>query len=580
MQLFGEVSLDERNRWVIQCEPHVRARLKRVFASAPQSAADRILISNTPEHARDLEWFLERFPMRVVDRKALAAQARAHRKSEEAVDALLSARVAPTKVALAKPPREYQEQAAALLEIKKGYLLADDVGVGKTVSGICCLPGGKSLPAVVVVPAHLPRHWKEKLAEFVPDLRVHVIRTSQPYELVRKGRSGPRDLWTDRIPDVLIVSYHKLRGWAERLAQITQLVIFEECQQLRNPNSDIYRACQYLANASQRRLGLSATPIYGYGSEFFWVLDVLAPGALGTREEFVREWCSGFTGQEMIKDTARFSAYLHREGLMLRRTRKDVGRELPPIQKLIHTVDTDVDVLSKMEGGALELARVIVSRNEAFRGQKMQAAGEFDVLLRQATGVAKAPYVADFVRMLLESGEPVLLFGWHRAVYDIWRERLADFKPVLYTGSESPAMKAETERLFKSGERKLMVMSLRSGAGVDGLQHICRTAVVGELDWSPGVLEQCLGRLDRDGQTDSVAAYFLLSEHGADPVMVDVLGIKREQIEGVRNPHAAILERLEPAEAHVRKLAAAYLARHGEAEPSTGGPEGPPADLG
>src|SRR5579884_3848269 len=44
-------------------------------------------------------------------------------------------------------------------------------------------------------------------------------------------------------------------------------------------------------------------------------------------------------------------------------------------------------------------------------------------------------------------------------------------------------------------------MSLRSGAGLDGLQEDCTVGVFGELDWSPEQHRQCIGRLDRDGQT-------------------------------------------------------------------------------
>src|SRR3546814_13152758 len=74
--------------------------------------------------------------------------------------------------------------------------------------------------------------------------------------------------------------------------------------------------------------------------------------------------------------------------------------------------------------------------NERFRGEKMNAAGEFDALMRQATGVAKAPFVAEYVRLLCERGEKVVLFGWHREVYAIWQEKLQDLKPVLYPGSD------------------------------------------------------------------------------------------------------------------------------------------------
>jgi SNF2 family DNA or RNA helicase len=107
-------------------------------------------------------------------------------------------------------------------------------------------------------------------------------------------------------------------------------------------------------------------------------------------------------------------------------------------------------------------------------------------------------------------------------------------------------------------------MSLRSGAGVDGLQGHCHIAVFGELDWSPGVHEQCIGRVHRDGQNDPCVAYFLIAEDGADPVIADVLGVKREQIEGVRNPNHALIERLDTGENNIRRLAREFLAKRGE----------------
>ncbi len=69
-------------------------------------------------------------------------------------------------------------------------------------------------------------------------------------------------------------------------------------------------------------------------------------------------------------------------------------------------------------------------------------------MMRQATGIAKAPYVAEFVRMLVESGESVMLYGWHRDVYNIWLERLAEFNPVMYTGTEGPAAKERSKQAF------------------------------------------------------------------------------------------------------------------------------------
>lgn len=558
---YGEINF-KADRWHIKCEPQVAARIKRVFPKVSKQQQGVISISNNPENCRELEWFLQRFPMKVRAPEDLARGAAAHRDMEYRLAELLERRLPPLDVKLSGEPRAYQTESAQMLEIKSGLLNADDVGLGKTVTALvsCALP--ENLPAVIVCPPHMAAHWRKFTKQWLPRLDVHVIRHGRPYPLLKKRLQA--DLIPDRLPDVIIVSYHRLRGWAETLAEVARTVIFDECQQLRRNDTQIYIACQHLAAKMRRRLGLSATPIFNYGSEFYWVINVLQPLALGTRQEFVTEWCKGEgSDKAKIADPELFGSYLRREGIMIRRTRAQVGRELAAFTKIVHEIDTDADVLKNLTSDAIRLAQVILASNEQYRGEKMHAAGEFDNLMRQATGIAKAPYVAQFVRMLLESGERVVLFGWHRAVYSIWLEHLKDFGPVLYTGSESPTQKEAAVERFTKGGSRLFIMSLRSGAGVDGLQFCCRTVVFGELDWSPGVHEQCAGRVYRDGQPDPVVAYFMLSEEGADPIMSDVLGIKREQIEGVRNPGAVLVERVDTGENTIKALARTFLDRRG-----------------
>ncbi|MCQ4271028.1 DEAD/DEAH box helicase [Pseudomonas kuykendallii] len=570
---YGQVAFNGRT-WRITCEPQVRSRLKRVFPRVPQGAANHVDLVGSPENSRELLWFLQRYPMTMEAevQAALEHLAARHVEMEQSLAALVAGRLHLPAFELAKPPREYQRYAGAQVAIRGGLLVADDLGLGKTVTGMCPLAIPENLPAVVVYPAALPNHWPEKLAEFVPNLRVHHIRKGQPYPLIRQPRQRIIDLW-DTLPDVILVSYHKLRGWAETLAEIVQYAVFEECQQLRSPDSDIYRACCHLAEHARLRMGLTATPIYNYGSEFYHVVNPLIPDCLGGYDEFLREWCIGSPGEKpKLRDAEQFGTYLRREGIMLRRTRAEVGRELPALSKIPHEIESDSRVLENITGDAVALAKTILKANEAFSGEKMRAAGEFDRLVRQATGVAKAPYVAEFVRLLVESGQQVLLFGWHREVYGIWLEKLAAFNPVMYTGSESPKEKQAAKEAFIAGDSRVMLISLRAGAGIDGLQYGCSTVVFGELDWSPGVHEQCIGRVHRDGQAEPVQAFFLISDEGSDPIVSDVLGVKREQIEGVRNPGDNLVERRDIGENQLRQLAQRFLKEQGVAIPSTSEP--------
>lgn len=543
---YGRLWLDD-GKWKLQCEPHVAMFAKRIFHRIPRGQVGVLEMKNTPAVCRDLVWLMQRFALEVDQPAELKKGSKSHVDRIKRLDQIVDANYKPRSFEMAVAPREYQTRAAELYLAGGSLLLADEVGLGKTCSAICSLMDPATLPAVVVSLTHLPQQWQREIGRFAPDLKTHVIQAATPYELTKV--------------DVIIINYHKLAKWAEVLAYYCRSAIFDEIQELRSGQETLkWLAAKHIADAADFRIGLSATPIYNYGGEIFNLLEVLSPGSLGTFDEFALEWCEAAMDRKKarLKDPDAFGAWLKESHLMLRRTRRDVGRELPPLQTITHEVDCDEAELKKIEGKAGELAQIILSESAGARGQKMHASEEFTNVLRQATGIAKAPYVAEFVRMLLESGEPVVLYGWHRAVYEIWLEKLKDFRPSLFTGSESAGQKEESARRFISGDTDLMIVSLRSGAGLDGLQYRCRTVVFGELDWSPGVHEQCIGRVARDGQTDPVAAYFLLAEDGADPFIAGTLGLKRDQVEGIRGRDGVGPQRNDSAAA-LRSLARQYL---------------------
>lgn len=445
------------------------------------------------------------------------------------------------------------------LYITNGHLVTHN-----TASFITALCDRRLLPAVVVTLTHLPRQWKAEIERFAPGLNVHIVKQGKPYDMTARRGSDRQPSLISALPDVVLINYHKLAQWAETLGAVAKSVCFDEIQELRKDDSGKYRAAAHLVSRVPFKCGLSATPIYNMGGEIYSVLNCLFPGQLGTRDEFGTEWCGygSVNDKSKIKNAKAFSAYARESGMMLRRTRAEVGRELPEAQIVPQYIDADSAALDKVGASCAELARLILAGGpEGARGEKMRASEELSNMLRQATGIAKAPYVAEFVRLLLESGEKVVLYGWHRSVYDIWLDRLKDFKPALYTGSESIPQKEESKRRFIAGDTDLIIISLRSGAGLDGLQKVCRIVVFGELDWSPGVHEQNIGRVLRDGQPESVTAYYLLSDEGSDPTVSQVLGVKRQQVEGIRrNPgEEELVEKLQTDGAHIRKLAEQYL---------------------
>ncbi len=559
MRIFGKICLvppaditsPKAGRWRIQGDRHVITMLKRVFSGVEQWHISEVEMSNIPENCRDLLWFLDRYPMEVKDLEVMQAGARQHVATLDQLDEISAPKYKPQEYPLAIPLRDYQRVAVDLYLARGSLLLGDDIGIGKTAVAIGSFADPATLPAIVCTLAHLPRQWEKEIHRFMPSLTTHLIKKKSPYPLPEINGRGP---------DIIIINYHKLAGWSEVLCDYARSVVYDEVQELRREESKKYAAAMEISNSCDYRLGLTATPIYNYGGEYFNVNETISPGVLGTVGEFRRSWCGGAYNKITIRDPKAFGSYLRENHIMLRRTRQEVGREMPALSKVIHTVDSDSRELHKVKDSATELARIILDREKSSSQERYTASGRFDMIMRQVTGLSKAPYVADFVKILLETGEKIVLYGWHREVYSIWAHRLKEFNPIWYTGSESAVKKDTGVQKFIGGEAQLLLISLRAGAGLDGLQYSgCRTVVFGELDWSPGVHEQNIGRVCRDGQPEPVVAYYLVADDGADPFMVDVLGLKQEQVEGIRNPDDIFPERKGAPSKDISALAKAYL---------------------
>ena len=283
MKTYGRVALVSEN-WIVSAVPHAALRLKRVFESVGKDQHGKIAIPDTPGNSRDLLWFLDRYPMEIsdVDRQRLQDRAVFHRDQVLAIEQILARGDSDRAFPLAIPARDYQKVAADLTLTTGRLLIADDVGLGKSAMGICVATDPRARPMLVVTLTHLTRQWASEFSRFAPDLRVHVVKKGTPYPLdVRRGKPCPP-------PDVLIMNYQKLTGWADTLGGHIKGIVFDEAQELRHPGSLKYSAARHIAAETEVRCMTTATPIYNYGGEIYNLLSILAPADPLTAAETTR----------------------------------------------------------------------------------------------------------------------------------------------------------------------------------------------------------------------------------------------------------------------------------------------------
>lgn len=544
---YGAIERTETGWRVTDLEPHVAIKLKSIFPRLPKAARVPFDLTGGSSLGADLYWFMQRYPLRMSETDS--TRIREGKTLFETGQAEILAILSPDWKASPqvgfrhnRPPYRYQQQAAEMARQLGRLLIMDDVGLGKTVSALAAIAVPECLPAAVVCNTHLADQWLEDFIDPFTHLSAHIIKGTQPYKL------PPADIY--------IFKYSNIHGWVDYFNQAPfKSVVFDEMQELRTGTSTAKgRAAQALIEHTGVKIGLTGTPVYNYGSEIWQLCQFLDSGALGTWLEFIIEWCND---SRKVKDPKALGAYLREINLAIRRVEDDpeINRQMPPLNTIIHTIPYDEEVAAESEAIARQLAITVTQGSFHESGL---AAREFNALMRHTTGVAKARHVAAYVNILLRAGRKVLLAGWHRDVYDIWNAELAAWNPVMYTGSESPAAKKKSKKAFISGDSALMIISLRSGVGLDGLQEVCYTGVVGELDWSPQVHKQFFGRLRRPGQQHQVDGIYLIADGGADPTMVEVCGIKSSQSRGIIDPYLGVEQQFSDP-ARIKELAEAFL---------------------
>ncbi|MBR3503402.1 MAG: DEAD/DEAH box helicase [Clostridia bacterium] len=544
---FGTLSYNRRARcWTIKGEPCVTELAKRLFPGCDGRGRG---VARFTAHRRiigDLNWLMLRYPLEIKE----SDRERWGKALEEAREYAVARQRQLRAPQFAEPPQgrfegrlmPFQQQGLAFLLSSNRALLADEMGLGKTVQALAYLAATAGFPALVVVPAHLARNWARETERFLRlegGVRIHVIRGLTPYALPEA--------------DVYIIHYLLLRGWKDALPDLNfRTVIFDEIQELRRAGTEKYSAASLVSSAADNVIGLSGTPIYNHGGEIWNVVNILDFHFLGDWESFTREWCYGYSSNIVAKPEL-LGEYLREEGLMLRRTKRDVLRQLPPKRRLVQEIDWDDALYREMISPAFSRLRLLDEADESRRALIEDQISQDE---RQATGCAKAPYVCAFVRTLLDGGEKVLLFAHHHKVMDIYRKELKPYRPVFITGRETDAQKDAALNAFMLGKTDLCVISLRSASGLNLQRATC--VVFGELDWSPAVHSQAEDRAHRIGQEDSLLCYYLVSPKGSDQEMQQALGLKVSQFIGLMGDRTPTQDETwaqqSEARAHIRAL--------------------------
>lgn len=471
------------------------------------------------------------------ERAFIAAKAAVEQKTYQASCATWS------EFAVPLPPgvelKRFQKAGCEFMRDKASVLLADQMGLGKTVQAIgvynMLSEGGKFEPRTLIVcPASLKRNWAKELSKWALKARFGIA----------EGNTMPNT-------PVVIVNYDIVNRHKALLHEVVwDLVILDECQYLKNNQAQRTQALygyrfQPGLNA-KRKLALTGTPILNRPIEIFSTLKFLQPENWRDKHEFAKRYCDAtqtrfgwdYNGASNLEELQ----VRLRSSLMLRRLKKDVLRELPAKVRQVIEIDPDAagrrvlqkekalfgEVLSKQVKDTMteqeyrELIRVMQG------GQRVGF--EEMSTVRRENAEAKIPAVTDHLKDCLEQEDKVVVFAHHKSVV---QALAAEFgKEAVVVDGDTPLEKRQQNVEAFQGNPKVRLFIGNIIAAGTGLTLTAASHVVfAELDWVPGNVTQAEDRCHRIGQTASVLVQHLVLAGSIDAVMAKAIVQKQDVIE-------------------------------------------------
>lgn len=436
---------------------------------------------------------------------------------------------------------DYQAIAAAHVLAKKRYLIADEVGTGKT---ICTMPlidtmvqAGKR--TLILCPSAISRQWASEIKKFIGH---------DSHSIVKMPKQKRMDAYCNRDNQIIITTYESFRNDAPGLNCRFDCIVADEASKFKNKKSKIYGVLQNIK--SDYFLALSGTPIENGLENMFNILSIIHP-AFMTRKQFDNTYVNWeFNGFGRVptgyKNLSKFLMIVSE--FMIRRRKCDVAKEMPPV-----IVQNRIVELTTAQAFYARAIRKYARENDV-KGVLLvlnMVGNDVGLLdISQSTTIAemrlknllptKTEYepgnkIPAILELMEEIGDKqVLIFTQYKQM--AWKVANAmteaGYKTYVLTGDNKQSERDACIENMRRGDAQVLVATEIFGYGVN-LQFINYEINV-EIPYNPARLIQRYGRVDRQGSVGITTIINLLSED-IDERIWSIVESKMEVFENVVN---------------------------------------------
>lgn len=395
----------------------------------------------------------------------------------------------------------YQKVGVEFLRRAKRALLADDLGLGKSLMSLYALLSLGTTTNLILCPATLKLNWRNEF-----------IKHTDIEPLVIAGNSKKRrELW-QASSKFKIANYDLLAHDWNTLPKVWDGIIMDECVAVKTHKATRTKLVKKLK--SSVRFGLSGVPVENNLLEFHSIMEAIRPEILPTVSRFKHRYITyGLDGKPFAYKNL-FELHQLTSPFILRRKKEDVLKELPP--KILIDVPLELPPAHKRTYNILRDNFISWLRSQP-EGRwsnsvltqliKLRQFVEFPSLVGYNLSSPKLEWLLE----LFAEKRKIVVFSFFKESIKLLCEHFDS--PFILTGDVPSDMRLDIVNRFNVADSGVL---LSTDAGRFGLNIVGAYILVhfGHL-YNPASMEQRIGRLHRLGQEHEVMVF--------DPYFVDTI---------------------------------------------------------
>jgi SWI/SNF-related matrix-associated actin-dependent regulator 1 of chromatin subfamily A len=421
-----------------------------------------------------------------------------------------------------RPLLEHQKEAVKTLCENKKYILADDLGLGKTTSAVVASLESQSKKILVICPASLKINWKREIENY-SDKTISIV----------EGKK-----WEDA--DYVIINYdilknfHSLEKDVESIIRNSgfDLIIVDEAHAICNTQAQRTKLVNDIAKITDKVWLLTGTPVTSRPINYFNLLNLVDCNVAQNWMAYVRRYCNGYqfrAGNRKIWNVSGASnleeLYERTKPFVLRRLKNDV-LDLP--EKIITPV--------YMRLRSKEYEDVMGEYYEWYDkgGESNSLTMQFSKIakVRQIIANEKVAQTIELCENILDQDKKVIIFcnftDSLNAIYNHFKK-----VAVKLDGSTPKGERQDAVDKFQTDDKVKVFVGNIKAAGVGLTLTAAETVIMNDLSFLPSDHSQAEDRAYRYGQKNTVVVYYPLFENTIEGIIYDILDKKKRIINTV-----------------------------------------------